>query len=294
MSQSGSVSSTGESGKFSDTMAFASLLPILYLVLMAGAFAWFSPLKVQSIFFITAWSVAAVTILRIQQLIEHYSQGRYPYQPGFCALLLAAVVMGPWIWLSTLDFFFHALVIRHMITNSHMSWVCIFTLGATIISLLAVSPMIEGWYEILRGSFAFDGSRIKPFQPSFWAQVSLFGLFSGILLLPMIMASNHPTYALDKSDTNYIFTGFYSTFVALIWLVHQLERIREAQLSYHTSPRAPIDRSLLSRSSPLSAMLRPSHRSRPLAAAPRRHASVRRPLPLSYTAALEHDRGRES
>ena len=156
-----------------------------------------------------------------------------------------------------------------------------------MISLIAVSPMIEGWYELLRGSFAFDGSRIKAFTPSLWSQIVLFALFSGILLLPMIMAGNHPSYSLEKSDISYILTGFLSTYVALIWLVHQLERIREAQLSFHNSPRAPIDSSLLKRSSPLSAMLKPSHRSRPIGGSiSRRHASIRRPSPSAYNAAL--------
>ena len=115
-----------------------------------------------------------------------------------------------------------------------------------------------------------------------------FGLFSGLLLLPMIMASNHPNYSLDTGDTSYIMTGFCSTYLAMIWLVHQLERIREAQVSLHSSPRAAVDANLLKRSSPLSAMLKPSYRMRPIGATAtsHRHAPVRRPLPLSYSAAV--------
>lgn len=278
---------SNDSGKFVDSMAFASLLPVLMLILLAGALCWFATPKVQSVFFVTAWTAAALTILRIQQLIEHYSHGRYPYQAGFCAFLLATVIMGPWLCLCGLEYVFNLMIRFHLIGNNHAAWVCAFTIGATGISLMAVSPMIEGWYELLRGSFAFDGSRIKPHHPSFWAQVTLFGLFSGILLMPMILASNHPSYSLDKSDTNYILTGFYSTYLALIWLVHQLERIREAQLSFHNSPRAAIDRNLLQRSSPLSAMLKPSHRLRPISTPARRRAAVR-PAPLSYAAALKH------
>jgi len=274
-------------------MTFASLLPVLYVVLLAGVYCWLGTAKVQGVFFITAWAVAAVSILRIQQLIEHYSHGRYPVQAGLCAFLLAVVIMGPWIWLSAVDVLFHTLVSLKVISNTHTTWICSFTVGATMISLMAVSPMIEGWYELLRGSFAFDGSRIKSFNPSFWAQVLLFGLFSGLLLLPMVMASNHPNYTLDSGDTSYIMTGFFSTYLAMIWLVHQLERIRELQVSLHNSPRAAIDSNLLQRSSPLSAMLKPSHRMRPIGSTSHRHLPVRRPLPLSYSAAVRRDAARE-
>src|SRR5262249_42752056 len=89
-----------DSNKYFDSMTFASLLPVLYVVLLAGVYCWLGTAKVQGVFFITAWAVAAVSILRIQQLIEHYSHGRYPVQAGLCAFLLGVVIMGPWIWLS--------------------------------------------------------------------------------------------------------------------------------------------------------------------------------------------------
>jgi len=278
-------------GKYLDSMTFASLSPVLYLVLLAGVYAAVADAKVLTVYLITAWSVAALSILRIQQLIEHYSAGRYPYQPGACAVLLMTVVLVPWAWLYFLCFLFRCLDSWQIAGLSHTSWVCAFTLGATTISLVAVSPMIESWYELLRGSCGFDGSRIKPPQPSLWAQIWLFLLFAGILLLPMVVANSHPAYNLERSDANYMLTGFFSTYVALCWLVERLESIREAQLSIHNSPRAPVDRTLLKRSSPLSSMLGPSHRSRSFSSVPRRRKITCNQIPSVNPAPVKNQSG---
>jgi hypothetical protein len=249
------------SQKYWDSETFASLLPVFYALIIGGIVVSTYGIKFQVVYFMLAWLVAALSIMRIQQLIHHYSQGRYHYQTGTCALLLGSVVLAPWLWLYIMDVLFETLVKSGVIANNHTSWVCTFTLGATGFALMAVTPIIEGWYELLRGSFSFDGHRIKSFKPSLKTQLLLFSLFAGILLLPATLISTHPAYVLDKGDTTYLYTGFCCTFVALIWLVDQLERIRQIQLSIYRSSHAPIDQALINRQGPLSNNIHAPYRS---------------------------------
>jgi hypothetical protein len=248
------------SQKYWDSQTFASLLPVLYALIVGGIIISVYPVKFQVIYFMISWIIAALSVLRIQQLIQHYSQGKYHYQTSTCVVVLASVLLAPWLWLYVMAILFDALVNCGLVANNHASWVATFTLGATGISLVAVTPIIESWYEILRGSFSFDGTRIKVFRPSLKAQMLLFALFAGILLAPATLIGTHPAYALNKDDTTYLFTGFCSTFVAMIWLVEQLERIRRIQVSIYHSSHAPVDQSLLTRTGPLRNNIGPGSR----------------------------------
>ena len=226
-------------------LTFASMLPILYILLITDflAFTWMP--KFQTVYFIVAWSVVAACIIRIQQLIKDNSEGKCSYNASACMALLLGIAFMPSVWFCLLGFLFQILVRGGLIINNQSSWVMGFTLGATGLSLAAATPIIESWYGLLRGSFAFDGTRIKMHRTSLTAQILLFALFAGLLLLPIILVVNQPAFMLHKDDTTYLFSGFILTFVAMIWLVHQLENMRELQVSYHAHRHAPIDEAML-------------------------------------------------
>jgi hypothetical protein len=225
--------------------SFSSLIPVVYVLLAGNVAAWFATDQIQLQFFIFAWIITAAIVLRIQQLIQRYSEGRYAYKPGPCAALLVAVVLSPWMWLHIAAYPVNFLMRMGIVHNSDNAWLCAFTLAATATSLAFVTPMIEGWYEILRGAFAFDGTRIGNHKPSIQAQVSLFLIFCGILLAPIDMFGTKFLHIKLHSEATPILCGFFATFAALIWLLQRLESIRQTQLIVKLEEWCPIDRNLL-------------------------------------------------
>ncbi len=225
--------------------SFSSLVPVVYVLLAGNIAAWFATDQMQLQFFIFAWIITAAIVLRIQQLIQRYSEGRYAYKPGPCAALLVAVVLSPWMWLHIAAYPVKFLIRVGLVHNSDNAWLCAFTLAATATSLAFVTPMIEGWYEILRGAFAFDGTRIGNHKPSIQAQVSLFLIFCGILLAPIDMFGTKFLHVKLHSEATPILCGFFATFVALIWLLQRLELIRQTQLLNKLEEWSPIDRNLI-------------------------------------------------
>jgi hypothetical protein len=236
---------TEESKERFELNSFSNLLPVVYLLIAGDIYSFFSTPYVQVKFFTIAWVVAALVVLRIQHLIQFYSNGRYPYKPLPCALILGAVVLSPWLWLHFAAIPVNLMIKFGLLHNSHAGWVCGFTLLATVTSLTIVAPIIEGWYEILRGAFAFDGSRIKFHRPSFAMQAGLLLFFVGMLLAPIDFFSAKLTHSDVSSDTVNILIGYMATFVAMHWLLRELEKIRLTQVMNRAANWSPVDKALL-------------------------------------------------
>src|SRR5277367_1443374 len=137
-----------------DWNSFLNLMPIVFLLLIGGAIAFFGTRQFQMQYFAAAWIGTAIVVLRIQQIIEHYSHGHYPYKFVPCAALLVGVVLSPWVWVHCASYPVQLLAHFGLVKNNPTNWVIGFTLAATACSLAFVTPMVEGWYELLRGSFA--------------------------------------------------------------------------------------------------------------------------------------------
>jgi len=225
--------------------SFLSLIPFVVLLLIGNTIACFGTEEFQSRFFISAWIFTALIVLRIQSLIAQHSYDSYPYKPLPCAVMLAAVVLSPWIWLHFASYPLGLLVHYGIVQKSATTWICGFTLSATATSLAFVSPMIEGWYELLRGSFAFDGSRIKRSKHSVFSQLILFLVFCGLLIAPIDVFGPKAVYGVFHTESLNIIGGFFATFIALLWLLVELEEIRIKQLSSTCEVWCPVDKNLL-------------------------------------------------
>jgi hypothetical protein len=234
-----------DSGKHTDWQSFLSLIPFVVFLLTGNVVACFCTQEFQVDFLCIAWICTALIVLRIQQLIENYSYGSYPYKPTVCLALLIAVVVSPWIWLHLAGYPLQMLAHFGLIPRTTSTWVCGFTLSATATSLAFVSPMIEGWYEILRGSCSFDGVRFRDPKPSFISQIYLLAIFGGIMLAPIDAFGEKVMTGSFHLDTLSIIAGFFATLLSLIWLLVQLERIRQKQVIRSEEQWSPIDRNLI-------------------------------------------------
>jgi hypothetical protein len=230
-----------------DWNSFLNLMPIVFLLLIGAAIALFGTRQFQMQYYAAAWIGTAIIVLRIQQIIEYYSHGHYPYKFVPCAALLVGVVLSPWAWLHLATYPVQLLAHIGLVKNNPTTWIIGFTLTATACSLAFVTPMVEGWYELLRGSFAFDGTRIKYYRPSLKTQVLLLAVFCGVLLAPIkifgakMMQANFNT----TIETGNILGGFFATFLALIWLLVELEQIRLKQISDRSQNWSPVDKNLV-------------------------------------------------
>jgi len=229
-----------------DWNSFLNLMPVVFLLLIGDALAFFGTHQFQLQYFVCAWVGTAIVVLRIQQIIEHYSHGHYPYKFVPCAALLVGVVLSPWAWLHLATYPVQILAHYGLVKNNAATWIIGFTITATASSLAFVTPMIEGWYELLRGSFAFDGTRIKYYRPSLKTQILLVAVFIGVLLAPIKIFGAKmvaPTINMAVESSN-ILGGFCATFLALIWLLVELEQIRMKQISDRSQSWSPVDREL--------------------------------------------------
>jgi hypothetical protein len=230
-----------------DWNSFLNLMPIVFLLLIGDAIAFFGTRQFQLQYFAAAWVGTAIVVLRIQQIIEHYSHGNYPYKFIPCAALLVGVVLSPWAWLHLATYPVQLLAHFGLAKNNATTWIIGFTLTATASSLAFITPMVEGWYELLRGSFAFDGSRIKNYRPSLKTQILLMAVFFGVLLTPIKvfgakMVAANINMTIEHSN---ILGGFCATFLALIWLLVELEQIRVKQLADRSHEWSPVDKNLV-------------------------------------------------
>jgi len=234
-----------------DWNSFLNLMPIVFLLLIGDAIAFFGTHQFQLQYFAAAWVGTAIVVLRIQQIIEHYSHGHYPYKFVPCAMLLVGVVLSPWAWLHLATYPVQLLAYYGLVKNNATTWIIGFTLTATASSLAFVTPMIEGWYELLRGSFAFDGTRIKYYRPSLKTQILLLAVFGGVLLTPIKvfgakMVAANINMTIESSN---ILGGFFATYLALIWLLIELEQIRLKQISDRSRDWSPVDKALVKHTS---------------------------------------------
>jgi len=238
---------TQNSAEKFDWNSFLNLMPLVFLLLVGACIAFFGTRQFQLQYFVAAWVTTAIIVLRIQQIIEYYSHGVYPYKFVPCAALLVGVVLSPWVWVHAASYPVQVLAHFGLLKNNASNWTIGFTLAATACSLALVTPMVEGWYELLRGSFAFDGTRIKYYKPSIKTQILLLAVFCGILLAPIKIfgAKMVQTSVNFNFDTGNILAGFFATFLALIWLLVELEQIRLKQIADKIRHWSPVDKNLL-------------------------------------------------